>query len=535
MLDSGGRVREDASPTAQKIRCKEHTHYLSRKAGVPYEIVEHISDEGFSAKNVNRPGYKKMWNIIASKTIDFVIASELSRLSRSVHDFLELVNHCSNHDVDLIIIGLDLDTSGPFGRVIVIILVALAQFEREMTSLRVKENALTRLLNDGKINGGAPILGLDRDPKNSGHFRPNKEELKQVETLLNLFLKEPSKKTLIRRAMELNITGKSGKPLTMHSVTILLDNCKWRYRGLWPANKENKDKDQESLPENKRYQIVKLPHGPLLNKTLLDKVEEKLKETYDTKKRIGKDNYVYLLSKILEYEDGTLFHGAYGKGGLYRYYYNDANRIRIRCDILDNLLWEKIKAFFLSTKDFHKKIKKAYRYLEDIFPALQEQIAALELEIEKIHEEERSLENHLNTERLGEPSYSDFLKKKVADISKKKKTAENSLSLLMQYRANVLNKRGFNMLEDGLKKYLDDGFNSLSKTTQRAIIQKLIPKIVIRNEGKNAEANLLNPLDFVVTSNMTKHLESFDKSEISVEKVLVGKKWRERRANCNNL
>jgi hypothetical protein len=57
MLDSAGKVREEASPAAQKIRCEEHTHYLSRKAGVQYTLVEHISDEGFSAKNVNRPGY----------------------------------------------------------------------------------------------------------------------------------------------------------------------------------------------------------------------------------------------------------------------------------------------------------------------------------------------------------------------------------------------------------------------------------------------------------------------------------------------
>lgn len=75
----------------------------------------------------------------------------------------------------------------------VIILVALAQFEREMTSQRVKENALSRLLKDGKINGAAEILGLDRDPDRRGHFIPNKAELKQAEQLFRYFLEVPSK------------------------------------------------------------------------------------------------------------------------------------------------------------------------------------------------------------------------------------------------------------------------------------------------------------------------------------------------------
>ncbi len=87
-------------------------------------------------------------------------STELSRLSRNVGDFLDLVSHCEKNKVDIIVIGLQLDTSTPIGRVLVIILVALAQFEREMTSMRVKENALSRLLKDGKINGSAEILGL---------------------------------------------------------------------------------------------------------------------------------------------------------------------------------------------------------------------------------------------------------------------------------------------------------------------------------------------------------------------------------------
>ena len=178
-----GSRRDDASPEAQRSRCCDHIGFINSRKQTQYKILEHISDEGFSGKNTNRPGYQKMWDLIASNTIDFVVTTELSRISRSVLDFLELVSHCETHEVDLVIIGLDLDTSSPIGRVMVIILVALAQFEREMTSQRVKENALNRLLKDGKINGAAEILGLDRDPNNTGHFLINPDELIKVERL----------------------------------------------------------------------------------------------------------------------------------------------------------------------------------------------------------------------------------------------------------------------------------------------------------------------------------------------------------------
>ncbi len=182
-FNKDGNRREDASPEAQRSRCSDHVRFLSSKNKGDYQILEHISDEGFSGKNTKRPGYQKMWDLVSSNIIDFIVASELSRISRSVIDFLELVAHCEANQVDLVIIGLDLDTSSPIGRVMVIILVALAQFEREMTSQRVKENGLNRLLKDGKINGAAEILGLSRDPERAGHFLVNEEELLKVEQI----------------------------------------------------------------------------------------------------------------------------------------------------------------------------------------------------------------------------------------------------------------------------------------------------------------------------------------------------------------
>lgn len=519
MMDSGGRIREDASPTAQKIRCEDHTHYLSRKAGVEYKIQEHISDEGFSAKNVNRPGYKKMWSMISSGKVNFVIASELSRLSRSVHDFLELVQHCKENEVDLIIIGLDLDTSSPFGRVIVIILVALAQFEREMTSLRVKENALARLLNDGKINGVAEILGLDRDPERRGHFKPNEKELKKVEELFQFFIEVPSKNALLVRAEKLGIKGKKGTPLTPHAIRAILYNSKWRYKGLWPANRENQYKDQEFLDDNKKYQIVKLDHGPLIKEELLDRVQEKLKSVYETKKRSGLNNHVYLLSGLLQATDKSRYHGVSAKKGTYRYYYNKKANILLECEKYDNLIRKEVVKYFTSDGGFQKKIKKVYKELYKKIPEINKRIDEKKKELLKNTAEQEYLGDTFKGKKLDNPFYRRWLEEEVVRLTSDQQKIEKELSIAENQKAEIQNKRMLKEYNEDLDSFLSDNFKKLSPTIQKDIIEKVIYKITLTNRN-HSEIGFQPICKDAVTSSGDNYMESLVNSVLNEDTIL---------------
>ena len=55
-FNKDGNRREDASPEAQRSRCADHVSFLNSKKNSQYQILDHISDEGFSGKNTNRPG-----------------------------------------------------------------------------------------------------------------------------------------------------------------------------------------------------------------------------------------------------------------------------------------------------------------------------------------------------------------------------------------------------------------------------------------------------------------------------------------------
>jgi DNA invertase Pin-like site-specific DNA recombinase len=356
-----GSVRSDGSTEAQRTRCFYYVDHLSQKTGIKHTLVEFITDLAFSGKNTNRPGFQKLWKLIAEGEIDFVIAAELSRLSRSVADFLSFLAHCEKHGVAVFIVGLDLDTSSPFGRMMVVVLVALAQFEREMVAMRVRENAAARLLRDGKINGSAPILGLDRDPARKGHFIKNAEGLKKVEQLLRLYVAFGSKKKVLGEARRLGIADNRGEELTPYMLDHILSNCKWRYRGLWFANLENKGDTDLSLPDSKRFQVVQLPHGPLIDIELLDQVQRILDDPARRHKRAGSKGYVYLLSHILVHTDGSRFTGASAKSGAYRYYLNPDLRLRIHCQDLDSVVLQTLKDHLLESEQFQSIVCKALK------------------------------------------------------------------------------------------------------------------------------------------------------------------------------
>lgn len=478
-----GNRRDDASPEAQRSRCADHVRFLNSKSGVDYQILNHISDEGFSGKNTNRPGYQRMWDLITSKSIDFIVCSELSRISRSVVNFLELVSHCEAHEVDLVIIGLDLDTSSPIGRVMVIILMALAQFEREMTSQRVKENALNRLLKDGKINGAAEILGLDRDPNRAGHFLVNEEELIKIEKILKLFLMFSSKQKVLAEAKKMGLTGKKGRELTARVVDTVIENVKWRYRGLWHANKENKHRDQGELPETKRFQIVKLPHGPLIEEKLLDKVEQKLTDTYVNRKRSGKEGRIYLLSHILFYEDGSSYYGGPGKGREYFYYYCKGDGPNIRCDEIEKLVIDRIKAYFKGNEIFARLVENAIKKRIEELPKLDHEISLVQNALQSLEDENNSLRAELKEKAKRErPGFMDWLEKEVEKINDQKIKRDQELNILFNARADLMKKSGLENLEKTAIEFIER-FEQLTGVQQRDFIERMIAKIVIKKDN----------------------------------------------------
>lgn len=103
------------------------------------ELVEVIHDDGFSGKDLNRPGLQRLLEIIKGKESEILVISKLDRLSRKVREILYLVEEVfSEGNTHLVSLSEEINTTTPMGRFFLMIMGALAQMEREQTVERIE-------------------------------------------------------------------------------------------------------------------------------------------------------------------------------------------------------------------------------------------------------------------------------------------------------------------------------------------------------------------------------------------------------------
>ena len=84
-----------------------------------------------------------------------MVVTKLDRLARSIHDLWKIVDQLEFKEIKLRILDLNLDTSTPTGRLMLSMMGALAQFEREMLLERQREG-IARAKAEGKFKGRVP-------------------------------------------------------------------------------------------------------------------------------------------------------------------------------------------------------------------------------------------------------------------------------------------------------------------------------------------------------------------------------------------
>lgn len=101
------------------------------------KTIEFI-DNGYSGGNVDRDGFQKMMRQIERGKISKVIVYRLDRISRSLSDFVGILETLKKHNVQFVSSQESFDTSSPYGEMIVKILMVFAEFERKSIIERVK-------------------------------------------------------------------------------------------------------------------------------------------------------------------------------------------------------------------------------------------------------------------------------------------------------------------------------------------------------------------------------------------------------------
>src|SRR6202049_2114211 len=103
------------------------------------ELLDVIVDGGESAKSLNRPGLQRLITLMNAGKVDAVIVAKLDRLTRSVKDLCGLLELFEKRKVALISVAESLDTGSAAGRLVITIMAAVSQWEREAIGERTRD------------------------------------------------------------------------------------------------------------------------------------------------------------------------------------------------------------------------------------------------------------------------------------------------------------------------------------------------------------------------------------------------------------
>ena len=293
----------DAQYDASQAYIKSQTH-----AGWTL-IRNKYDDGGFSGGNTDRPALQRLLADVRAGKIDVIVVYKVDRLTRSLADFAKLVELFDQHSVSFVSVTQQFNTTTSMGRLTLNVLLSFAQFEREVTSERIRDKIAASKRKGLWVGGNLPLGYALKDHKLS----IVQKDAELVRGIYRTYLKLGS---INRLSAELRRKGvrtkrrtyKSGRtvggmPFTRGPLSYLLRNRFYIGEVVYKG---------EVLPG---------PQPGLLSRNLFDAVQAKLAEQLNnhTQKRAKSD--APLLGKIFD-DRGTLMGPSHArkKGRKYRYY-----------------------------------------------------------------------------------------------------------------------------------------------------------------------------------------------------------------------
>ena len=208
---------------AQKEKLRRYAEYQE------YEVVNEYSDEGKSGKSVEgRIEFQRMIDDICSQkdNIDYVLVFKLSRFGRNAADVLNSLQTMQDYGVNLICVEDGIDSSKDSGKLMISVLSAVAEIERENILVQTMEGRKQKA-REGKWNGGFAPYGYKLE---NGELKIAEDEAIAIRVIYDKFINTSMGANAI--AKYLNNQGykkkvrQNGKldVFTAHFVKLVLDN-----------------------------------------------------------------------------------------------------------------------------------------------------------------------------------------------------------------------------------------------------------------------------------------------------------------------
>jgi site-specific DNA recombinase len=270
-------------------------------------------DGGFSGGNTDRPALQRLLQDVRAGKVDVIVVYKVDRLTRSLADFAKLVELFDQHNVSFVSVTQQFNTTTSMGRLTLNVLLSFAQFEREVTSERIRDK-IAASKRKGLWVGGMVPLGYDTKDR---RISVNEAEAEQVRTIfrtylelgsLNRLMAELRKQRILTRARTLK-TGKTvgGIPFTRGPLAYLLRNRFYIGEVVFKG------------------ETLKGEQTAILDRDLFEAVQARLSEQLNNHKASRMKSEALLAGRIYD-DGGSLMSPSHTRkrGIKYRYYLSSA-------------------------------------------------------------------------------------------------------------------------------------------------------------------------------------------------------------------
>ena len=101
--------------------------------------VTWLVDDGYSAKNLDRPAMQQALGMLAKGEADALVVAKLDRLSRSVVDMSQTLAVAAKQGWAVVLLDIQVDTSTPNGKLVAGLMSTIAEWERDIIAQRTRD------------------------------------------------------------------------------------------------------------------------------------------------------------------------------------------------------------------------------------------------------------------------------------------------------------------------------------------------------------------------------------------------------------
>lgn len=442
-------------------------------------VVKEYSDEGYSGKNISgRPQFQQMMDAIIAGTdnVSYVLVFKLSRFGRNAADVLSSLQLMQDYGVNLICVEDGIDSSKDSGKLVISVISAVAEIERENILVQTMAGRRQKAMNGG-WNGGFAPYGYELI---EGKLVIAEDEAEIIRSIFDKFVHTTMGANGV--AAWLNDHGyhkkvrQNGKldVFTAHFVKQVLDNPVYMGKIAYGRRKNEKisgKRNEYHIVKQDNYSLYDGIHDAIISEELWQQAHEKRVDT-GVKADKKEKEHEYILSGLLKCPGcGAPMYGIPSRskkrkdGTSYPPYYSYICRTMIsetgqRCPWhrqvsakrIDTAVRDIITSL-VAAPEFEAEIKSLIGEQLDL-SALQRELEVAQKQLHQANRTQRKLEQQMNAldieDQLFERKY-ESMDRRLTEVFIRQEELEQNISAV---RSRIQNVEQEKLSRDSVYKYL---------------------------------------------------------------------------------